>query len=88
MNQASGSGELMATGDEERGLNQVERVVDTFVAPSSTFTDILRSAAWWMPFLLILIVSTASTYTIDRNVGYSRVAENQVHASPKAEEQM
>ena len=25
------------------GLSQVERVVDTFVAPSKTFADILRS---------------------------------------------
>ena len=34
------------------GLSQVERVVDTFVAPSKTFTDILRDQAggcriWW-----------------------------------------
>jgi hypothetical protein len=32
------------------GLSQVERVVDTFVASSKTFTDILRSTSWWLPF--------------------------------------
>jgi hypothetical protein len=88
MNDGLASGEVLAVGDEQRGLSQIERVADTFVAPAATFTDILRSAAWWLPFLLIVIVSTGSTYTIDRNVGFSRVAENQVHASPKAEEQM
>ena len=39
---------------EVTGLSQVERVVDTFVAPSKTFTDILRSTSWWLPFLLLV----------------------------------
>ena len=32
---------LWQTGRRKSGLSQVERVVDTFVAPSKTFTDIL-----------------------------------------------
>ena len=43
----------------EGGLSQVERVVDTFVAPSKTFTDILRSTTWWLPFLLSVLVTLA-----------------------------
>jgi hypothetical protein len=74
--------------DGQPGLSQMERVVDTFVAPSTTFKDILRSTAWWLPFLLIALFSTAATYTVDHQVGFARVAENQVHASPKQEEQM
>ena len=31
----------------EPGLSEVERVVDTFVAPSKTFADIGRSSKWW-----------------------------------------
>ena len=38
--------------EEVTGLSQVERVVDTFVAPSKTFADILRSTSWWLPFLI------------------------------------
>ena len=33
-------------------LSQAERVVDTFIAPSKTFTDILRSSSWWLPWLI------------------------------------
>ncbi|HEV2646442.1 MAG TPA: YIP1 family protein [Acidobacteriaceae bacterium] len=88
MNEEFAGSEASALGKEQPGLSQVERVVDTFVAPSMTFKDILRSAAWWLPFLLIVLISTGSTYTIDRNVGFSRVAENQIHVSPKAEAQM
>ena len=39
------------------GLSQMERVVDTFVAPKKTFTDILRSTSWWLPFLLMVLVT-------------------------------
>jgi hypothetical protein len=74
--------------DRPHGLGQGQRVVDTFVAPTSTFTDIQRNASWWLPFVLILIVSTLSTYSIDRHVGFSRVAENTVQSSPKQVEQM
>ena len=74
--------------EEQRGLSEVERVVDTFVAPSKTFADILRSTSWWLPFVLLVIVTLATTVVVDRQVGFERVAENQIHQSPKQEEQM
>lgn len=68
------------------GLSQVERVVDTFVAPTKTFTDILRNRSWWMPFLLMVLVSLCVTFAIDRQVGFERVVENQIQASPKQQD--
>jgi hypothetical protein len=70
------------------GLSPVERVVDTFVAPSKTFKDILRNTSWWLPFLLLVLVTLGSTVTIEKQVGWGRVAENQLHQSPKQEEAM
>lgn len=69
------------------GLSEVERVVDTFVSPTKTFTDILRSASWWLPFVLMVIVTMANSFIVDKHVGFERVAENQIHQSPKQEEQ-
>jgi hypothetical protein len=68
------------------GLSQVERVVDTFVAPSKTFTDILRNRSWWLPFLLTIIVSLCVTLSTEKQVGFGRVVENQIQASPKQED--
>jgi hypothetical protein len=68
------------------GLSQVERVVDTFIAPSKTFTDILRSTSWWLPFLLLVLVTLGTSYTAEKQVGWQRVTENQIHESPKQEE--
>ncbi|HTH53927.1 MAG TPA: YIP1 family protein [Edaphobacter sp.] len=71
------------TSSQGAGLSEVERVVDVFVAPSKTFTDILRNASWWLPFALILIMMLGSTITIDKTVGFARVAEVQIQQNPK-----
>lgn len=71
-----------------KGLSQVERVVDTFVAPSKTFADILRSSSWWLPFVLLVISSLGTAFVVDRQVGFDRVYENQVHQSPRTEKQL
>jgi hypothetical protein len=70
------------------GLSQVERVMDTFIAPKKTFKDILRNTSWWMPFLLLVLVSLGSSAVIEKQVGWGRVAENQIHQNPKQEEAM
>lgn len=70
------------------GLSQVERVVDTFIAPTKTFTDILRNSSWWLPFLLLVLVTLGTTVVVEKQVGWGRVAENQIHQNPKQEEAM
>ena len=63
----------VVVGGQGAGLSQVERVVDTFIAPSKTFTDILRSTSWWLPFLLLVVVSLGATVVVDKQVGFERV---------------
>lgn len=83
-----GDGVVVGGQQEAAGLSEVERVVDVFVAPSKTFTDILRNTAWWLPLLLIVIVTVASAFVVDRQVGFARVAENQIRQNPKQEDQL
>ena len=73
---------------ETAPLSEFERILDTFIAPSKTFTDLRRSAAWWGPFLLLVIASMAFAYFVDQNIGFRKVAENQIQASPKAAERI
>ncbi len=77
-----------ADGAASKGLSQVERVVDTFLEPSKTFTDVLRSTSWWLPFLLLVVVTMGSTFAIDQKIGFDRVAEQSVLQSASAEDQM
>lgn len=69
-------------------LSEGARVVDTFIAPSKTFQDINRSAMWWLPFLIIVIVSYAFVFTVDKKVGFERVSENQIRLNPKRADQL
>ncbi len=69
-------------------LSEVERVVDTFVAPSKTFADILRSASWWLPFILLVIFSVAVGLTVGKDVGFDRAYTNQLHNSPTQEDRI
>src|ERR1700679_1482455 len=80
--------DVMVAPGGEAGLSQVERVVDTFIAPSKTFTDILRSTNWLLPFLLLAVVTFASTFAVDRKVGFTSVTETQISKSPMASDQM
>jgi hypothetical protein len=88
---ASNPGSSMPVSDpvvQPGGLSQVERVVDTFVSPSKTFTDIRRSASWWLPFVLLLLGGISLAFVTDRQVGYERVSENMIHQSPKLEDRV
>lgn len=70
------------------GLSQIERVVDTYVAPTKTFMDIRRNASWWMPFLIGVIVSYMFAFALQREVGFQKVAENSMQGNAQMQEQM
>jgi len=68
--------------NEAGGLSQVERVVDTFVAPVKAFTDILRSTTWWLPLVLSAIPSYILVAAISMKVGWSQLVDNTIMTTP------
>ena len=72
----------------DQPLSQLERVADTFIAPTKTFTDILRDQSWWLPFVLIAVVSYGFLFTVQTKVGWNTVVENTLRQDPKAAERM
>lgn len=73
---------------EPAALSEGERILDTFIAPSKTFTDLRRNASWWAPFLLMIIVSSAMVYTAGQKIGFRKIMENQMQAQPKSQERL
>jgi hypothetical protein len=73
---------------EPAALSQGARIIDTFIAPSKTFADLRRSASWWAPFLLMIVVSTVFVYTAGQKIGFRKIMENQMQAQPKAQERL
>src|SRR5258708_37412501 len=73
---------------EPSPLSQGARIVNTFIAPSKTFTDLRRSATWWAPFLLMIVISTVFVSIAGQKIGFRKVMENQMQAQPKAQERL
>ena len=69
---------------EPTGLSEAQRLIDTFIAPSKTFTDLRRSAMWLAPYVIIVIVGFLFVYTIDQKIGFQKVVDNQLQMQPKA----
>ncbi len=77
-----------APGAEATPLSEPARVINTFFAPSKTFTDLRRSASWWLPFLITAIIGVMFVYVVDHKVGFRKVVENQIRIQPKQAERM
>ena len=79
---------MIATGP---GLSEPARLINTYVAPSKTFTDIRRNASWWVPFVISAICAVAFFMTVGKKVGFEEVAQkmfannNAVQQLPEAQ---
>ena len=71
---------------DARPLSQPERVIDAFFAPSKTFTDLLRNASWWLPCVLIILMSAVFSTTAIKTVGIARMSDNLIATMPKIQD--
>lgn len=74
--------------DTQPGLSQGARVINAFISPSKTFTDIRRNASWWAPWLILSIVSVAFAYTVQKRVGFEQAVQNTFRLTPKQAEKI
>ena len=66
----------LANAEASTPLSQVGRVVDTFIAPSKTFNDILRDSSWWLPWLLGVLVTLGYSAAIQQKIGWEKTYSN------------
>lgn len=67
-------------------LSEGARIVDTFIAPSKTFTDLGTHAKWWswvVPFVLLSAVSILFAYAVGAKVTFARATDNVLQTRPK-----
>lgn len=69
-------------------LNQIERVVDTFVAPSKTFIDIRRSASWWLPWIIGVVVTLLFGLAVQQKIGWDKTYENILRQTPAQQQRV
>jgi hypothetical protein len=69
---------------EPAPLSEGARILNTFAAPSKTFTDLRRNASWWAPWLLLSAVSILFFYVMDRQIGFDQISKNEISRSSRA----
>jgi Yip1-like protein len=72
--------------EEPPPLSEGQRLIDTFLAPAKTFTDLRRSASWWAPYLIIAAFSLLFVSVVDQKIGFRKVEENLIQLQPKQAE--
>src|SRR5580693_5040017 len=75
-----------ASAAEPAPLSEGARIVNTFIAPSKTFTDLRRNASWWGPWLLISIFALVFIYSMGRQIGFDQISRNEIANSPRADQ--
>lgn len=73
--------------DAQPPLTEIQRVVDTFVAPSKTFADIRRNRSWWLPYLLLILFGGMFSMTLVHKLGAGGIADSALRGNVKKYEQ-
>lgn len=75
-----------AVPPSQPALSEVERVIDTFVAPARACTDLRRSSNWLVPAVLLIISTVALVWVADMKIGFQKIVDNQLLLQPKQAE--
>lgn len=67
-------------------MSEASRLVGVFFSPQSTFPDIVRRPRWWIPMILLAIMSTAVVSAYGRHVGWERTIRQAIERSPRTEQ--
>ena len=69
----------------DTGMNEFQRLIGVFVSPAQAFADIARRPRWWIPMLLIGIVSTVYINAYSSRVGWERLIRQTIEQSSRAD---
>jgi hypothetical protein len=68
-------------------LTEPARLINTLVAPGKTFADIRRNQSWWVPWLLLSIVSLGFVFVMGQKIGFDQIMRNELAKNPSRAEQ-
>jgi hypothetical protein len=71
---------------EPAALSEGARIVNTFIAPSKTFTDLRRNASWWGPWIVVSVFSLVFIYAMSKQIGFEQISKNQITHSSRADQ--
>jgi len=70
------------------GLSEPQRLVNVFIAPSKTFTDLKRNSSWWVPWLISAVFTVIFSVVAVQKIDMARFVQEQIDRSPSAQKRM
>lgn len=70
------------------GLSEPQRLINVFIAPKKTFTDIRRNASWWAPWLVTGIFIVIFGVVAVQKIDFPRFIQQQIDKSPSTQRRM
>jgi hypothetical protein len=70
------------------GLSEGQRLIDVFIAPTKTFTDLKRNPSWWVPWLISAILLVLSALVIIQKGDIPRLVEHRMERSKFGQQRM
>ena len=78
--------EMPAPPPLPKTLSEPARLAGVFFSPKETFPDIARRPRWWIPLILMAIMSSLVATSYGRRVGWEKVVRAQVENNPRLEQ--
>lgn len=68
-------------------MGEFDRLVGALFDPKPAFADIAsRPARWWVPLLLLALLSLVFTFAYTKRVGWERFLREQIESSPRTQD--
>ena len=70
------------------GLSEPQRLVNVFIAPSKTFTDLQRNPSWWVPWLISAVFTLIFSIIAVQKIDMGRFVQEQIDRSTSAQKRL
>jgi len=78
----------VSPAETPESVNSIGRIFGVLFSPKATFASIARRPTWFLPLLLITLVSIGAAVLIGQRIGWRAVIEQQVAKNPAAQRQL
>jgi hypothetical protein len=76
----------MDTAESAPSISESRRLLGTFHEPGVVFADIASHGRWWIPLLIIILLSSLSVHFMVSRIGYDRMIQKAFDASPQIQQ--
>lgn len=71
---------------ETPALSEFDRLTGVLFDPKAAFADIVARPRWWVPLILLMVLSVTFTYAFGRRVGWERFMRQQMASNPRVQQ--